>query len=109
MASMVVETGTSAKPGMTFAEVCGETDSRYSDAGLEPMFLSAGHTIGIQTEELWITRDSQRKFENGMVFNIELYTRLESGVFIGTEDTFVVEGGAGKRISRLPHEITEVK
>jgi Xaa-Pro aminopeptidase len=108
MASMVVETGTSAKPGKTFAEVCGETDSRYAELGMEPMFLSAGHTIGIQTEELWITRDSEKTFENGMVFNIELYTRLESGVFIGTEDTFVVDGGVSKRISRLPHDIAQV-
>ncbi len=109
MATIVTETGKSAKPGMTFSELCGVADSKYSERSLEPMFVSAGHTLGIQTEELWISRESQRKFEEGMIFNIELYSRTDSNLFIGTEDTFVVTSAGVEQLTRLPHEIFEVK
>jgi Xaa-Pro aminopeptidase len=108
MAKMVVDTGMSARIGMSFPEMCGKTESRYADLGMDPMFLSVGHTIGIQTEELWITRDSPKKFEKGMVFNIELYTRVEPATYVGTEDTFVLQDDGCKRISTLSHDIAEI-
>ena len=108
MATIVVETGKSAKPGMIFADLCRVADAKHKEHSLEPMFISAGHTIGIQTEELWISRESQRKFEEGTVFNIELYSRSDSGSFIGTEDTFVITGGGAEQLTRLPHEVFEV-
>jgi Xaa-Pro aminopeptidase len=108
MASIVTETGNSARPGMTFAELCEVADTKHSQYKVEPMFFSAGHTIGIQTEELWMTRESQRKFEDGMVFNIELYSRTESNLIIGTEDTFVVTNHGVEQLTRLPHDIYEV-
>lgn len=108
MASIVTETGKSARAGMTFGELCNLADAKHAERSLEPMFFSAGHTIGIQTEELWISRDSQKKFEDGMVFNIELYSRTESNLFIGMEDTFVVTGNGVEQLTRLPHEIFEV-
>jgi Xaa-Pro aminopeptidase len=108
MATIVTETGSSAKMGMTFAELCNLADAKYAEHSLEPMFINAGHTIGIQTEELWISRDSQRRFEEGMVFNIELYSRTDANLFIGTEDTFMVTGRGVEQFTRLPHEIVEV-
>jgi len=108
MAAIVVETGKSARPGMTFSELCQVADSKHAENKLDPMFMSAGHTLGIQTEEIWITRDSQRKFEPGTVFNIELYSRSESNLIIGTEDTFVVNTSGVEQLTKLPHEIRGV-
>lgn len=108
MASIVVETGKAARTGMTFAELCTVADAKHSDLSIDPMFISAGHTLGIQTEEQWISRESQRKFEEGMVYNIELYSRTESNLFIGTEDTFVIKNGGVEQLTTLPHEIFEV-
>ena len=108
MASIVVQTGMAARKGMTFAGLCDVADAKHAEQKLDPMFISVGHTIGIQTEEQWITRDSQRKFEERMVFNIEIYSRTESNLFIGTEDTFVVRAQGVEQLTRLPHEIFEV-
>jgi Xaa-Pro dipeptidase len=108
MASIVTQTGMAARKGMTFSELCDVADAKHAEQKLEPMFISVGHTIGIQTEEQWITRDSQRKFEEGVVFNIEIYSRTESNLFIGTEDTFVVRAQGVEQLTRLPHEIFEV-
>lgn len=109
MVSAVVETGKSARPGMTFAEICDATDGRYASVKRDPLFITVGHTIGIQTEELPIARSSPVRFEEGMVFNIELYTRVENGGFIGTEDTFVLEKNGSRQISKLPHDIKVVR
>jgi Xaa-Pro aminopeptidase len=109
MVEIVVETGRSARPGMGFAEACEATEKMYEERKREPLFMSVGHTLGIQTEELWLSRDSQRKFEEGMVFNVELYTRADDDVFVGTEDTFVVEDGGSRQISKLPHDISVVR
>jgi Xaa-Pro aminopeptidase len=109
MVEIVVATGKSARPGMGFGEICKAAEGRYAERKRDPMFISVGHTIGLQTEELWISRDSTRKFEKGMVFNVELYTQAETGVYIGTEDTFVVEGNGSRQLSRLPHDIRVVR
>jgi len=108
MASIVTQTGMAARNGMAFAELCDVADVKHAEKKVEPMFISVGHTIGIQTEEQWIMRDSQRKFEEGMVYNIEIYSRTESNLFIGTEDTFVVRAQGVEQLTRLPHEIFEV-
>ena len=108
MVDVVVDTGMSARAGMGFGEICKNAEGSYREKGREPMFISVGHTIGLQTEELWISRDSEWKFEEGMVFNVELYTRTESGSFVGTEDTFVVESGKSRQLSGLPHDIKVV-
>ncbi len=74
----------------------------------DPLFLNAGHSIGIQTEEVWLVRESTRKIEENMVFNVELYSPLGPGTYVGTEDTFLVTGAGGEQLSRMPHEIVEV-
>ncbi len=109
MVEIVNATGRSVRPGMSFADACLVAEAKYAEHGRDPMFISVGHTIGIQTEELWISRDSMRKFEKGMIFNVELYTVAESNVFIGTEDTFVVGENDCEQISRLPHELAVVR
>lgn len=110
MVDIVAKTGLSARGGMSFADACKGAEALYAEHDMQPMFMSVGHTIGLQTEELWISRDSQRSFEKGMVFNVELYTRAaDSNVYIGTEDTFVVEEGGCRQLSRLPHELVVVR
>jgi len=110
MTDIVVETGEkSLKPGNDFSTVCAEVEARFLEHKLDPLFFSAGHSIGIQTEEIWITRDSTRKIQENMIFNIELYSPLKTGVYVGTEDTFLVKSSGGERLSRLPHEVVAVR
>lgn len=110
MTDIVVETGKkSLVPGKTFSEVCAEVESRYMEQKRDPLFLSAGHSIGIQTEEVWIMRDSTRKIQENMIFNIELYSALKPGVYVGTEDTFLVTSSGGEQLSRLPHEVVKIR
>ena len=73
MAEIVVQTGMSAAPGVSFGDLCIKAEQLHKERGLPPMFLSAGHTIGIQTEETWISKGSNVKFGEGVLFNIELY------------------------------------
>ncbi len=109
MAEIVVETGKkSLRPGRNFSEVCADAEARYLEHGKEPLFLNAGHSIGIQTEELWLTRESTRVIQENMVFNIELYSALKPGVYVGTEDTFLVKSSGGEQLTRLPHDMVKI-
>ncbi len=72
------------------------------------MFFHVGHSIGIRTEEAWITAESTLKVEEDMVLNIELYAPDESGVLIGDEETFVVGSEGGWRVTVSPREIGSV-
>jgi Xaa-Pro dipeptidase len=108
MADIVVETGKSLRPGRTFSDVCAEVEARYMEHGRDPLFLNAGHSIGIQTEEIWLVRESTRKIEENMVFNIELYSPLKPGTYVGTEDTFLVTDTGGKQLTLMPHEVVEI-
>jgi len=108
MAEIVEETGKALRPGRTFSEICAEVEARYMEHHRDPLFLNAGHSIGIQTEEVWLVRESTRKMEENMVFNVELYSPLKPGTYVGTEDTFLVTGEGGKQLSRMPHEVVEV-
>jgi Xaa-Pro aminopeptidase len=108
MAEIVVQTGMSAAPGVSFGDLCVKAEQLHKERGLPPMFLSAGHTIGIQTEEMWISKGSDVKFGEGVLFNIELYSMLKPGTYVGTEDTFVVTSNGVRQLSHLPHEIKEV-
>lgn len=110
MTDIVIETGRkSLRPGKGFSEVCAEVEARFLEQKRDPLFLSAGHTIGIQTEEVWITRDSTRKVQENMIFNIELYSPLRPGVYVGTEDTFLVGGSGGEQLTHVSHEVVAVR
>jgi Xaa-Pro aminopeptidase len=109
MVRVVMETGRSVRKGMTFSQVCETALVKYQEYGQEPMFVSVGHTIGLQTEEIWLTSDPERWFETGMVYNVELYARTESNEFVGTEDTFYLAEDGPQMISTLPHDVAEVR
>ena len=43
-----------------------------------------------------------------MVVNVELYGASEGAGFMGLEDTFLIESGTPRRVTKLPQEITAV-
>jgi Xaa-Pro aminopeptidase len=101
--------GAALLPGTSFSSLYSLGVDLYQKGGLEPMFFHVGHSIGIQTEEAWISAESNLKVEEHMVLNIELYTPHASGVMIGDEETFIIEKGGGTRITTLPREIGLIK
>jgi Xaa-Pro aminopeptidase len=101
--------GEALLPGTAFSALYSRGVDLYQKEGMEPMFFHVGHSMGIQTEEAWISAESDLKVEENMVLNIELYAPHGSGVMIGDEETFVIEKAGGKRITTLPREIGLVK
>jgi Xaa-Pro aminopeptidase len=109
LVGVVDAVGAALKPGVPFSDVYSLAVSLYEKEGLQPMFFHVGHSIGIQTEEAWITAESPLKVDEDMVLNIELYAPDESGVMIGDEETFVVGSEGGWRLTVSPREISTVR
>jgi Xaa-Pro aminopeptidase len=106
---IVAEMGKVLRPGKTFGELHAYAFELYEKAGVDPMFLHVGHSIGLQVDEHWIMGDDPTPVEENMVLNIELYSFSDEGVMIGDEETFLVTGNAPEKISQLPVEIIELK
>lgn len=104
---VVEEMGKALRPGKTFAELHTYAHDLYAKAELDPLFLHAGHSVGLQVDEHWILGDDQTKVEKGMVLNIELYSPSDEGVMIGDEETFVVTEAEPEMLSTLPVDIIE--
>ena len=97
MCSIVDQLGQALRPGTPFADLYNLAVEIYATHELPPYFINIGHSIGLQTEEAWITFDSPYSVQAGMVLNIELYTNYQDGSHIGDEETFLVtEHGAIK-------------
>jgi Xaa-Pro aminopeptidase len=107
MCWVVAEMGRYLRPGRTFSDVHAHAFDLYAAVGLEPMFLHAGHSIGLQVEEHWILADDPTPVQPGMVLNIELYSPSDEGVMVGDEETFLVTDGEPERLSSLPVDIIE--
>jgi Xaa-Pro aminopeptidase len=106
---VVAEMGKALRPGKTFAELHAYAYELYAKAGIDPMFLHVGHSLGLQVEEHWIMSDDPTPVQAGMVLNIELYSPSEEGVMIGDEETFLVTTGEPEQLSTLPVDIIERK
>ena len=104
---VVAEMGKALRPGKTFGELHAHAYELYAQAGVEPLFLHVGHSIGLQVDEHWLLGDDPTEVEKGMVLNIELYSFSDEGVMIGDEETYVVTEGEAEQLSRLPVEIIE--
>ena len=104
---VVAEMGKALVPGKTFADVHAHAYELFAQAGIDPMFLHVGHSLGLQVEEYWIMPDDPTVVQPGMVLNIELYSPSEEGVMIGDEETFVVRAGGPEQLSTLPVDIIE--
>ena len=97
MSEVVEQVGRALRPGMPFADLYALATEIYSTHSLPPYFINVGHSIGLQTEEAWISFDTPHTVQAGMVLNIELYTAYKDGSNIGNEETFLVtETGAIK-------------
>lgn len=104
---VVAEMGKALRPGKTFADLHAYAFDLYAQAGVDPLFLHVGHSIGLQVDEHWILGDDPTQVEQGMVLNIELYSTSDEGVMIGDEETFVITNGEPEKLSTLPVDIIE--
>jgi len=106
---VVAELGQALRPGKTFDALHVHATELFAEAGIDPLFLHAGHSIGLQVDEHWILKEDPTAVEKGMVLNIELYSPSDEGVMIGDEETFAVTEGAPEKLSTLPVDIMERK
>ena len=95
-------------PGAAVKDLFAQAETLYLQNGLEPTFTHIGHSIGLQTEEIWLDRKNEIKLEPGMAINIELYSMMSSGENIGDEETYIVTSGSSERITQLPRAIRTV-
>lgn len=100
MCEIVEQVGSALQPGMAFADIYTLAAQIYEARGLPPFFISAGHSIGLQTEEAEISPDSTLSVQAGMVLNIELYTPYSDGSYIGDEETFLVTEHGSTRLTQ---------
>ena len=107
LCGVVEELGKALVPGTTFGQLHARAGELFAQAGLEPMFLHVGHSMGLQVEEHWIVADDPTPVRPGMVLNIELYSGSEEGVMVGDEETYLVTAGAPEQLSTLPVDIIE--
>ncbi|SRR5579875_142766 len=109
MVEVVDAVGAALVPGTSEAQVFRRGVELFEEHGFDPYFTHVGHHIGLQTEERWLTADSDAEVQPGMVVNIELYTPVEGIDFVGDEETFVVGEDGPRRISRLPRAIKVIR
>jgi len=108
MCGIVDEIGSGLVPGATARGLYERALSLYEKNGLVPLIINVGHSIGLMTEESWISAGSDLVLEPGMVINIELYTGYEDGVEIGNEETYLITQKRPERITSLPIPIIEM-
>lgn len=100
MCDIVEQVGNALRPGVAFADIYTLATELYEARNLPPFFITAGHSIGLQTEEAWISPESSLTIQTGMVLNIELYTPYSDGSNIGDEETFLVTESGSIRLTQ---------
>jgi Xaa-Pro aminopeptidase len=100
MCEIVEQVGNALHPGMAFGDIYMLAAQLFEARDLPPFFISAGHSIGLQTEEAEISPDSSLTVQAGMVLNIELYAPYSDGSFIGDEETFLVTESGSIRLTQ---------
>ncbi len=91
--------------GMTFSQVYDLAVKLYEKNGLQPLFTSAGHSIGLVTEEAHFSPESDLTVSEDMVVNLELYVPDKDGIMIGDEETYLVTSRGLKKITDLDRKI----
>jgi Xaa-Pro aminopeptidase len=93
-------------PGKTARELYDLTVKLYEQNGLIPLIVNIGHTMGIQTEEIWLTNTIDLILQPGMVINLELYSTYEpTDVYIGDEETYLITERGAVQLTSLPRQI----
>jgi len=108
MCAIVDEIASRFVPGKTFHEIYELAIGLYAQHHLDPFIPNVGHTIGLNTEEDWIYKNSPVVIEPGMVVNLELYSLYPTGELIGDEETYVVAAAGADRLTTLPRDIREI-
>ncbi|GAC1566277.1 MAG: Xaa-Pro peptidase family protein [Ktedonobacteraceae bacterium] len=108
MCDIVEQVGRALRPGVAFADLYTLATELYEARGLPPFFISAGHSIGLQTEEAWISPGSSLTAQAGMTLNIELYAPYSDGSHIGDEETFLVTESGSIRLTQTDPTIQSV-
>ena len=108
MCDIVDQLGQALRPGMPFADLYNLAVEIYTAHDLPPYFINVGHSIGLQTEEAWITFDSPYTVQAGMVLNIEVYTGYHDGSHIGDEETFLVTGNGAVKLTQTSPTIQSI-
>ena len=96
-------------PGKTARALYDLTVKLYEQNGLIPLIVNIGHTMGIQTEEIWLTNTIDLILQPGMVINLELYSTYEpTDVYIGDEETYLITERGAVQLTSLPRQIKSV-
>lgn len=95
-------------PGNTFAQIFNMAFELFMQNDLTPFFMNAGHSMGLQTEEVWLDGEHEEEIQPGMVLNLEVYTAHLSGELIGDEETYFITAEGPERITTLPRAIQSV-
>jgi Xaa-Pro aminopeptidase len=95
-------------PGATAKDIYDLAVKIYEREGLIPLIVTAGHSIGLMTEEAWLYNGSDLVLSPDMVINIELYYTYEEGIEIGDEETYIITETIPEKITVFPVEIVSV-
>ena len=96
------------KPGVKFADIFERVNELFAQTDLMPFFITPGHTMGLQTEELWIVPENDYEIRKNMIVNLEVYTQHLSGALIGDEETYLITENGPQRITQLPRLIKSI-
>ena len=109
MVEIVDAVGAALVPGASYASLMQLARDLYARHKIDPLgrFNHVGHNIGLETEERWLD-DAAGEVLPGMVINIELYSKAETGEQIGDEETYLIGAEGPRRISSLPRQIREI-
>jgi Xaa-Pro aminopeptidase len=102
--------GTAAyiQPGRTFDEIYRRAMQLYDRYHLQAFIPNVGHTIGLNTEEAWIYKDSPIVVQPGFVLNLEMYSLYSTGELIGDEETYLVTESGVEQLTSLPRPIRSI-
>jgi Xaa-Pro aminopeptidase len=108
MCEIVDSVASFIEPGKTFGEAYEYAINLYAKQNLQPFIPNIGHTIGLNTEEEWLFKDSRTIFEPGMVLNLEMYSLYQTGELIGDEETYLINEKGAQQLTVLPRTILSI-
>ncbi len=108
MCEIVAKVGEALVPSAIVTDIYNYAQKLFIENGLDPNFTHFGHTMGLQTEEIWCDKKNNMQIAAGMLVNVELYSMMETGENIGDEETYVVNDNGPVCITKLPKKIIEI-